>query len=213
MHIQRNTRKYKGKVYRCTLLRQSYYEGGKSRQRTIANLTHMSDALIRTIELAIKPNELTFTLNDLNFETAVDYGQVATFDHLLHETGLDTILYSKAIPERLLVEAMIIARIGHPSSKLENTRWLSKSALAFQEVHDLDYERLKVDKLYQALDWLERRKERIEARLVQLHGKGRQLFLYDTTSTYFEGEAAEGAAYGYSRDERPANKQIVIATR
>ncbi len=218
MHIVHNRRRYKGKVYRCTLLRQGYYEAGKSRQRTIANLSHMPQSLIRTIELAVKQRELAFTLADLKFETAADYGHIAALHHLLRRTGLATVLYSKPRPERLLVEAMIIARILKPSSKLENTRWVKKSELGLRQFYDLDYGRLRVDDLYRAMDWLSRRKERIEARLVQLRrgqsadaGTGRRrLFLYDTTSSYFEGEAAEGACYGYSRDERSGNKQIVI---
>jgi len=219
MHIVHNRRRYKDKVYHCTLLREGYHEGGKSRQRTLANLTHLPQFLIRMIELAIQQREVTYTRADLKFQTAADYGHIAALDHLLRDTGLATALYSKARPERSLVEAMIIARILKPASKLENTRWLKQSEPAFREFSALNYGRLRVDDLYRALDWLDRRKERIEARLVQLrtgqsaHGPAagrRRLFLYDTTSSYFEGDTAEGAEYGYSRDERSGNKQIVI---
>jgi len=37
-----------------------------------------------------------------------------------------------------------------------------------------------------------------------------RLFLYDITSSYFEGRKAELAKYGYSRDHRKDRKQIVI---
>ena len=54
MHIQRNKVVYKGKVYRSVLLRQCYYEAGKIKQKTIANLSKMPEYLMRSIELAIK---------------------------------------------------------------------------------------------------------------------------------------------------------------
>ncbi len=40
-----------------------------------------------------------------------------------------------------------------------------------------------------------------------------QILLYDLTSTYFEGEAAEveSAARGYSRDQRPDTLQVIVA--
>ncbi len=61
MHIKRNKRVYRDKVYRSVLLRQCYYEKGKIKQRTIANLSKMPEHLIRTIELAIKKGEVSET--------------------------------------------------------------------------------------------------------------------------------------------------------
>ncbi|EKD27347.1 MAG: transposase IS4 family protein [uncultured bacterium] len=53
-----------------------------------------------------------------------------------------------------------------------------------------------------ALDWLENRQEKIELQLFknQYSEKVPSLFLYDVTSSYFEGEQNELAAYGYNRD-------------
>lgn len=36
------------------------------------------------------------------------------------------------------------------------------------------------------------------------------MFLYDVTSSYFEGKLNEYAAYGYNRDKKEGKKQIVI---
>jgi transposase len=73
----------------------------------------------------------------------------------------------------------------------------------------------QLDRWYRTLDRLARIKDRVE---VELYGRLRDLFslkvdlvLYDITSTYFEGGGPEDlASYGYSRDGKPQNVQIVV---
>ena len=42
------------------------------------------------------------------------------------------------------------------------------------------------------------------------HKEKPQLFLYDVTSSYLEGDQNELADYGYNRDKKRGKKQIVI---
>ena len=53
----------------------------------------------------------------------------------------------------------------------------------------------------------------LQERWSDLFGAECQILLYDLTSTYFEGEAAEveSAARGYSRDHRPDTLQVLVA--
>ena len=73
------------------------------------------------------------------------------------------------------------------------------------------------DRLYRALDKaLEHRDAlmgHLQERWSDLFGAECQILLYDLTSTYFEGEAAEvqSAARGYSRDHRPDTLQVIVA--
>jgi hypothetical protein len=55
----------------------------------------------------------------------------------------------------------------------------------------------------------------LSSRWQDLFGGDTQVFLYDLTSTYFEGEAerVEQAVHGYSRDHRPDGQQVVLALR
>ncbi len=66
--------------------------------------------------------------------------------------------------------------------------------------------------LYNNLDWLCKHQEQIEEILwlKRSNKKMRQLFLYDVTSSYLEGEYNELSAYGYNRDKKKGTKQIVI---
>jgi transposase len=89
-------------------------------------------------------------------------------------------------------------------------RWAADHAVA--EV--LGLSSFDEDDLYEALDWLATQQETIEKNLyrayVQRTGQPPVLVLYDVTSSYFEGEKNELAAYGYNRDGKKGKKQIVI---
>jgi hypothetical protein len=66
--------------------------------------------------------------------------------------------------------------------------------------------------LYQNLSWLCQHQTQIEQRLFAArHAQNKpELFLYDVTSSYLEGEDNALGAYGYNRDGKKGKKQIVI---
>src|SRR5438445_4973791 len=72
-------------------------------------------------------------------------------------------------------------------------------------------------RLYRCLDRLLPQKSKLEQQLRQRYGELVQaefdVLLYDLTSTYVEGAAAQNPLMqrGYSRDHRPDCKQVVIA--
>jgi transposase len=68
------------------------------------------------------------------------------------------------------------------------------------------------DHLYENLSWLADNQEKIEKRLFTFR-RGQstpELFLYDVTSSYLEGDQNELADWGYNRDKKRGKKQIVI---
>jgi len=208
MHIQRIKTKKGDKVYESVLLRESYYEKGKRKKRTLARLTKVPDYLVNQLEMALK-GEVGYRLEDLEFEDGYSIGQIGVLKEIMKEVGIEEMIYSKKVKERELVGMMVIMRVIHPSSKLENTRWIKREEKAWKEFYDIDYGKLRVDDLYKAMDWLEERKGRIEKKLYK--GRGRcRLFLYDTTSSYLEGEKAEIGKFGYGKDKKKGVKQVVI---
>jgi transposase len=66
------------------------------------------------------------------------------------------------------------------------------------------------DELYEAMDWLLERQERIETALGKRHLVEGALVLYDVSSTYFEGRHCPLARIGHSRDGRFDRPQIVF---
>ncbi|MCX7914640.1 MAG: IS1634 family transposase, partial [Thermodesulfovibrionales bacterium] len=72
--------------------------------------------------------------------------------------------------------------------------------------------KFREDDLYANLDWLMERQELIEDRLYEsMYRRGKpEIFFYDVTSVYLEGEVNELSAFGYNRDGKRGKKQIVI---
>lgn len=111
---------------------------------------------------------------------------------------------------------LVLMRLCEPSSELCIVEDLyERSPLA--DLLGIPEEKMNDDRLYRALDKLLPYKSGLEKHLKEQLGELFQLkydlLLYDVTSTYFEGEAADNkqAQYGYSRDHRPDCKQVCIA--
>jgi len=130
--------------------------------------------------------------------------------------GLDGILAQTGLSERVrqLTCAMTLNRLIHPASELAMPDWIRSTALA--DLLQIDFQHLGEDALYRNLDQLHTQRVAIEAALAErektLFGLDQTVFLYDVTSTFFEGLALANpkARRGYSRDHRPDCKQVLI---
>jgi transposase len=130
--------------------------------------------------------------------------------------GMDRILRELEFTEkqRLLCEVQVVGRLVCPRSELGTVGWFERTALG--ELMDGRLKGLNEDLLYRVSDKLYKKREEIEARVAQrereLFSLDETIILYDLTSTYFEGLALgnEKADYGYSRDHRPDQKQVVV---
>jgi len=130
--------------------------------------------------------------------------------------GFDTILrhLGFSIKAIQLTCAMTLNRLVYPRSEPAMPEWIRSTALG--DILGVDFGPLVDDPLYRDLDRLHPNRAAIESALVE---RERQLFpldatvyLYDLTSTYFEGQAQRNpkAKRGYSRDRRPDCKQVVV---
>jgi transposase len=130
--------------------------------------------------------------------------------------GLDAILHRHGFSHRAiqLTCAMTLNRLIHPDSEHAMPRWIRSTALA--DILGADLTALADDPLYRNLDRLHPDRAVIESELVERERRLFQLdptiYLYDLTSTYFEGQASQNpkAQRGYSRDHRPDCKQVVV---
>ena len=213
MYIQRNRAKSKsGKVYICTLLCEKYREGGKIKTRTIANLSNMPQYMILGIENMIKSGKTaTVCMDDVYVSSCSDYGFIFVLLELFHQLRIDETL-EKVLPptEATLVKAMIIGKIITGGSKLCIANWLDREEDVC-ELLGLDKTGLKVDQLYYALGQLYKYHPKIEKKWFRYHkGSQRRIYLYDITSSYFEGTKNELAAFGYNRDGKKGKMQICI---
>ncbi len=141
------------------------------------------------------------TLDDaFEIVRSIPHGHVAAVLGTVQGNGLDSVLSSRRTRERELVTAMIAARIIDPCSKLATARGLGEET-AFSTLGEmLDVESAGEDELYETMDWLLVRQPVIEKSLAARHLHEGTLFLYDVTSTYFEGRTCPLAQYGHNRD-------------
>jgi transposase len=130
--------------------------------------------------------------------------------------GLDRILRDCKLSETVqrLACAMALNRLIAPCSEHAMPDWIRRTALA--DILSVDFDDLAEDPLYGVLDKLHPHRAAIEAALVarerSLFNLDATIYLYDLTSTYFEGQCDGNpkAKRGHSRDHRADCKQVVV---
>lgn len=159
--------------------------------------------------LPIDPERVTF-------EDEREAGPVHVGHQMWRALHLDTILADAGLSRRarLLTEVMTLNRLVHPAAEHAMPDWIRRTALG--DILGTDFAVLSDEALYRNLDRLHPQRARIEqalaARERTLFNLDDTIYLYDLTSTYFEGQCPRNpqAKRGYSRDHRPDCKQVVI---
>ena len=211
MYLDHSQTTANGKTYRRVLLRQSFRQNGKVKHRTIANLSACSPAELQAIELAFQHKHDLDSLRPsapgpLHLRQGLSFGAVWALYQLAQRTGLAKALGSDRQGKLALWQ--VLARAIEPGSRLSAVRLAGSHAAC--DVLQLDP--FNEDQLYPNLAWLAENQARLEQRLFKhLHPTDcPDLFLYDVTSSYLEGDHNVLAAWGYNRDGKPGKKQIVI---
>ena len=213
MYIQRNhTKGNNGKTYSATLLCSKYREGGKVRTKVELNLSSLPENIILSIENALKSNKEESVLSkDIKVSRCVDYGYLFLLHQLMKQLRIDAVI-DKILPLKISthVKAMILGKIITGGSKLSIYNWLLREPES-SRLLEVETKGLKVDDLYSSLGVLPTYQKKMEKKWFQYHnGSRRRIYLYDITSTYFEGTQNELAAFGYNRDGKKGKMQICI---
>jgi transposase len=149
-------------------------------------------------------------------EEAREAGPVHVGHQMWQQLGLETILRRVGLSAwaRLLSEVMTLNRLLCPLSEHATPDWLRRTAVG--DILGTEFATLTEDALYRNLDKLHPHREQIErelaAREQQLFKLDETIYLYDLTSTSFEGQVVRNrqAKRGYSRDKRPDCKQVLV---
>ncbi len=215
MFIKRNRSRQGGKTYHSVLLVEGVREpvirppGRPAKDapvrtrvvhHTLANLSRLPEPLVALIEQYCQGKLPTGEAPQVRMGPC--YGVLAGLHALAGEVGLIAALGSDRLAKLALF--LIYARVARQGFRLAAVRWAEDHAVA--EV--LGLETFDEDDLYAALDWLQVHQERIEQALAPKIEPG-AVFLYDVTSSYFEGQCNELAAHGYNRDGKRYKKQVV----
>jgi transposase len=212
MFIDSSISTVNGKAYPRHLLRETYREDGKVKHRTLANLTHSKPEEVEAIRLALKyKGDLAGILASTGeggpeLKQGASIGSVWVLFQLARELGLVAALGSDRQGKLALWQ--VIARVLDQGSRLSAVRLAGGHAVAAA----LGMVGFDEDDLYANLDWLADNQAEIESRLFAQRkaASAPDVFLYDVTSTYLEGEHNAFAAFGYNRDRKSGKRQIVI---
>ena len=192
------------------LLLESYRDGAKVRNRTLANLSRWPSAKVEALRAVLRGDPLVPAGEGLEIVRALPHGHVLAALGVARRIGLERLLPRGAERRRRLAVALIVARLLDPAAKLATARALDAATASHSLGATLDLARVTAKKIYATLDWLGAAQPMIEAQLARRHLSGGTLVLYDVTSSYLEGRCCALARFGYSRDGRRAKLQIVI---
>jgi hypothetical protein len=212
MFVDSSVTRLNGKAYARHLLRETYREDGKVKHRTLANLTHCKPEEVEAIRLALKyKGDLSGMLASAGesgpeLKQGPAVGAVWVLSQLARELGIVAALGSDRQGKLALWQ--IIARVLDQGSRLSAVRLAGGHAVGAA----LGTVGFDEDGLYANLDWLADNQAGIESRLFAQRepASAPDVFLYDVTSTYLEGEHNAFAAFGYNRDRKSGKRQIVI---
>ena len=195
----------------AVLLRESYREAGKVKNRTLANLSAWPEARVDALSRVLKGQPPPAADLDGAFEItrSLPHGHVAAVLGTARQLGLDELIDPAPSRHRDLVMAMAVAQVIAPGSKLAIARGLRDQTAASSLGEVLGAGSCDEDDLYAAMDWLAARQHTIEDALAARHLAGGTLVLYDVSSAAFEGRTCPLGAIGHPKDGVRGRLQIV----
>jgi len=216
MYVDKSTSRSNGNIYTRYLLRESRREGQKTIKTTILNITPWGDQVCEAIRFALQnrnqlqkigcePLDLRKIADELQLTQDKPVGDVWLLQQMAMRNGLVGALGDSR--DGRLALWQVIARTLDQGSRLSATRFAKLRETDFLQLGEFNE-----DDLYKNLDWIADNQARIENELYKKrHGnKPCKLFLYDVTSSYFEGIENEPANFGYNRDKKRGKMQIVV---
>jgi hypothetical protein len=193
------------------LLRESYREDGKVKNRTLANLSSWPEAKIEALSRVLKgaPPPAAGLDGASEITRSLPHGHVAAVLGTARRLGLEELIDPVPSRHRDLVTAMAVAQVIAPDSKLAIARGLRDQTAASSLGEVLGVGSCDEDDLYAAMDYLHGRQEQIQDALAARHLASGTLVLYDVSSAAFEGRTCPLGAIGHPKDGVRGRLQIV----
>ena len=195
------------------LIRESKWVNGKTVKTTLANITKLPIEVILDIRELLKGGTVVHDAHQIVQAVMADvrrlsHGHVAATLGTVRQLKLDTLISPRATRVRNIILALIVSRILDPTTKLATAEALRDGGDTSSLGAELGLENVHDNEVYQAMDWLHKRKARIESGLAKRHLREGSIVLCDTSSSYVEGDHMALAEFGYSRDGKKNKKQI-----
>ena len=195
----------------AVLLRESYREAGKVKNRTLANLSAWPEAKVDALTRVLKGQPPPPAGLDGAFEItrSLPHGHVAAVLGTARRLGLEELIVPVPSRHRDLVTAMAVAQVIAPDSKLAIARGLREETAATSLGEVLQLGSCDEDDLYAAMDYLHGRQDEIQDALAARHLAGGTVVLSDVSSAASGGRTCPLGAIGHPKDGVRGRLQIV----
>jgi hypothetical protein len=145
------------------LLRESYREAGKVKNRTLANLSAWPEAKVEALSRVLKGQPPAAVLDGaFEITRSLPHGHVAAVLGTARQLGLEELIDPEPSRQRDLVTAMPVAQVIAPDSKLAIARGLRGQTAAGSLGEVLGVGGCDEDDLYAAMDYLQARQDTIQ---------------------------------------------------
>ena len=221
MHLDYQTSRYKGKVYKYYHIAEAYREAGKVKKKRLFPLGKLSDEQAQKIRLICKvisdPAEQVTTLGNIVAQECVNYLDVAVVNQLWESWQLSEAFNFDVtrgdLSTDLIARVLTINRCLAPCSHYGVPEWIRTTALPDilgQQLLDLND-----DKIYYELSKIQANKPAIEnflfKKTYEQDPQSYDYVNYDLSSSYFVGFRCKLSAFGKSKDGKPHCKQVILA--
>ena len=171
------------------LLRESYREDGKIKNRTLANLSDWpangsNSSAPRCVATSSSRSAAMASKSAAPSRMATSSPPSPSPGASASTTCCPA---ERRSARRDLALALIVARLLDPAAKLATARMLDTATASHSLGETLGLGSVTAREIYTTLDWLGSEQSFIENRLARRHLKNGTLVLYDVTSTYLEG--------------------------
>lgn len=180
----------------AVLLRESVREGGKVVKKTVGNLTGLPPEIIAAVRLALSGRAQVPAESLVEVVRSRPHGHVRAIRLAMERLGMAGLLSSRPCRERDIAMALVAQRLVEPATKLRSVREFGLTTLA----EEFGVEDVTADQAYAAMDWLQGRQKRIEAKLAKRHVGDGDILFYDVSCSSYHGTHCSLAKRGYNRD-------------
>lgn len=220
LQLLEHSKKAGEKIYRYYSIAEPYREDGKNKKRVLAHLGNLPLEQVEKIRQALRvhndPGLQWMDPEAIECTGTWSYLELAVFHQLWQSLQLSKIIPSNDADVELekLFEILVLNRTCSPVSKSGIVRWYPTTSL--ESILDVPVSSMNESRIYRSLPPIDSHQEKIESHLFQTlvakkDPKLQSLYFYDLTSSYFEGDGVDIAAFNeHSKDHRPDRLQVVL---
>jgi hypothetical protein len=114
VHVVTTRRRYKDRVYETHLLRRTFREGGKVRNETVGNLSHLPAETIELVRRSLRGERFLPAAEAFEVERSLPHGHVAALLAMARALELARLLERRRSSQRSRVLALVCQQILAP---------------------------------------------------------------------------------------------------